>query len=173
MVVIGGEEYLTVEEASERLGVKPATLYAYVSRGVLQSYRQGRGRHRLYHCPGAKHLEIKLPAKLSRGGGPVELAELRAENHQSVVPPSAHPDGGCYEWVKQGQPSIAEAEPLERAVRLAAVGGALAYVYCDGATLSTLNFNTFSQVAFDFRVTSKLLVPTTNLRSVLPSLVNH
>jgi putative ABC transport system permease protein len=39
-----------------------------------------------------------------------------------------------------------------------AVGGALAYVYCDGATLSTLNFNTFSQVAFDFRVTSRLLV---------------
>jgi putative ABC transport system permease protein len=37
------------------------------------------------------------------------------------------------------------------------VGGALAYVYCDGATLSTLNFNTFSQVAFDFRVTSGLL----------------
>ena len=39
-----------------------------------------------------------------------------------------------------------------------AVGGALAYVYCDGATLSTLNFNTFSQVAFDFRVTPGLLL---------------
>jgi putative ABC transport system permease protein len=39
-----------------------------------------------------------------------------------------------------------------------AVGGALAYVYCDGATLSTLNFSTFSQVAFDFRVTRELLL---------------
>jgi putative ABC transport system permease protein len=38
-----------------------------------------------------------------------------------------------------------------------AVGGALAYVYCDGASLSTLNFNTFSQVAFEFRVTPALL----------------
>ena len=38
------------------------------------------------------------------------------------------------------------------------VGGALAYVYCDGASLSTLNFNTFSQVAFDFRVTPGLLL---------------
>jgi putative ABC transport system permease protein len=37
------------------------------------------------------------------------------------------------------------------------LGGALAYVYCDGASLSTLNFNTFSQVAFDFRVTTGLL----------------
>ena len=39
-----------------------------------------------------------------------------------------------------------------------AVGGGLAYVYCDGASLSTLNFNTFSQVAFDFRVTPSLLL---------------
>jgi putative ABC transport system permease protein len=37
-------------------------------------------------------------------------------------------------------------------------GAALAYVYCDGASLSTLNFNTFSQVAFDFRVTSDLVL---------------
>jgi citrate synthase len=47
-VVIGGEEYLTVDEASGQLGVKPATLYAYVSRGVLRSYRQGMRRQRLY-----------------------------------------------------------------------------------------------------------------------------
>jgi putative ABC transport system permease protein len=39
-----------------------------------------------------------------------------------------------------------------------AVGSALAYVYCHGASLSTLNFNTFSQVAFDFRVTPGLLL---------------
>jgi putative ABC transport system permease protein len=37
------------------------------------------------------------------------------------------------------------------------IGGGLAYVYCDGASLSTLNFNTFSQVAFTFRVTPALL----------------
>jgi putative ABC transport system permease protein len=37
------------------------------------------------------------------------------------------------------------------------VGGALAYLYCNGASLSTLNFGTFSQVAFDFRVTPGLL----------------
>ena len=30
------------------LGVKRATLYAYVSRGVLKSYRQGIKRQRLY-----------------------------------------------------------------------------------------------------------------------------
>ena len=44
-------------------------------------------------------------------------------------------------------------EALVLALLGGAVGGALAYVYCDGVSLSTLNFNTFSQVAFDFRVT--------------------
>ena len=48
MVVIDGEEYLTVEEAAQLMAVKPATLYAYVSRGVLRSYRQGIKRQRLY-----------------------------------------------------------------------------------------------------------------------------
>lgn len=48
MVVLDGEEYLTVDEAARLLGVKRATLYAYVSRGFLRSYRQGIKRQRLY-----------------------------------------------------------------------------------------------------------------------------
>jgi putative ABC transport system permease protein len=48
-------------------------------------------------------------------------------------------------------------EALLLALLGGAVGGALAYFYCAGASLSTLNFNTFSQVAFDFRVTPRLL----------------
>jgi citrate synthase len=48
MVVIDGEEYLTGDEAAGLLGVKRETLYAYVSRGLLQSYRQGMKRQRLY-----------------------------------------------------------------------------------------------------------------------------
>ncbi len=41
-------EFITGDEAARLLGVKKATLYAYVSRGVLRSYRQGIGRHSLY-----------------------------------------------------------------------------------------------------------------------------
>ena len=48
-------------------------------------------------------------------------------------------------------------EALLLALLGGAVGSTLAYFYCDGASLSTLNFNTFSQVAFDFRVTPSLL----------------
>jgi putative ABC transport system permease protein len=48
-------------------------------------------------------------------------------------------------------------EALLLALAGGALGGALAYLYCDGASLSTLNFSTFSQVAFDLRVTRGLL----------------
>ena len=48
-------------------------------------------------------------------------------------------------------------EALLLALLGGAVGGAAAYLYCDGASLSTLNFNTFSQVAFALRVTPRLL----------------
>ncbi|HLI69647.1 MAG TPA: helix-turn-helix domain-containing protein [Ktedonobacteraceae bacterium] len=43
-----GENYLDKEEASRLLGVKTSTLYAYVSRGLLKSYKQGIKRQRLY-----------------------------------------------------------------------------------------------------------------------------
>ncbi|HEV7129443.1 MAG TPA: helix-turn-helix domain-containing protein [Ktedonobacterales bacterium] len=48
MIVMNGEEFLTAQEACKALGVKAATLYAYVSRGILRSYRQGIRRTRLY-----------------------------------------------------------------------------------------------------------------------------
>ncbi len=48
MVLMEGQEFLTAEEACALLGIKPATLYAYVSRGMLNSYRQGIKRKRLY-----------------------------------------------------------------------------------------------------------------------------
>jgi citrate synthase len=42
------DEFVSAQEACELLGIKPATLYAYVSRGILQSHRQGARRQRLY-----------------------------------------------------------------------------------------------------------------------------
>jgi excisionase family DNA binding protein len=48
MIHIGDEEYYTAEEACQVLGVKQATLYSYVNRGLITSYRQGIRRQRLY-----------------------------------------------------------------------------------------------------------------------------
>jgi len=48
VVWIEDEAYLTAPETCELLGIKPQTLYAYVSRGLLRSFRQGIRRQRLY-----------------------------------------------------------------------------------------------------------------------------
>lgn len=48
MMQVQGEEYYTADEACEVLGVKLATLYSYVNRGLVTSYRQGIRRQRLY-----------------------------------------------------------------------------------------------------------------------------
>ena len=48
MVSNGTAEYYTAEEACGVLGVKLATLYSYVNRGLLTSYRQNIRRQRLY-----------------------------------------------------------------------------------------------------------------------------
>lgn len=48
MIHIQGEAYYSAEEACAVLGVKQATLYSYVNRGLVTSYRQGIRRERLY-----------------------------------------------------------------------------------------------------------------------------
>lgn len=63
--IVDGEEFLTVDEAAHVLGVKPATLYAYVSRGVLKSYREGSKRQRLY-----RRAEVEALRRLDRGAPP-------------------------------------------------------------------------------------------------------
>ena len=60
--MVDGEEYLTVDEAATLMGVKPATLYAYVSRGILRSYRQGIKRQRLYRRADVEQLIRMAPS---------------------------------------------------------------------------------------------------------------
>ncbi len=81
MIVLGDEEYLTGEEAARRLGVKRATLYAYVSRGVLKSYRQGIKRQRLY-----RRADVEDLLRLSPGAaGEPEAAALRSAPAEPVI----------------------------------------------------------------------------------------
>ena len=67
MIVLAGDEYLDSDEAARLLGVKRETLYAYVSRGLLRSYRQGIKRQRLYRRADVEELLRLQPAA---GGGP-------------------------------------------------------------------------------------------------------
>ena len=62
MQIIDDVEYLEVDEAAVLLGVKKATIYAYVSRGVLDSFRQGVGRKRLYRRAAIEALREARPS---------------------------------------------------------------------------------------------------------------
>lgn len=62
-MTIDGHEFYTTDEACELLGIKPATLYAYVSRGLLRSYQQGIKRRRLYRRADVERLLTFGPAR--------------------------------------------------------------------------------------------------------------
>src|SRR5688500_6625983 len=50
--------YLTAQEAARALGVNPATLYAYVSRGLVRSEASGdNARQRRYHAEDVQRLQ--------------------------------------------------------------------------------------------------------------------
>ena len=76
MVELNGENYLDGQEASHLLGVKLSTLYTYVSRGVIKSYKQGIKRQRLYkqaELEALLQLRPSTQAAPSSPPGPTEL----------------------------------------------------------------------------------------------------
>lgn len=85
MLEIAGTSYLEAHEVCELLGVKPATLYAYVSRGRLRSYRQGIHRRRLYRRDEVEALLRPQPGP-QRSGEPKQRQDL--------------PDAA--DWVREG-----------------------------------------------------------------------
>lgn len=64
---LGTEQGLSTEEAVARLGVKPATLYAYVSRGLLRRHRgpDGRSRFALEDVERLRQRGRAVPARAS------------------------------------------------------------------------------------------------------------
>ena len=63
---VGGvTDWIGAAEAAQRLGIKQASLYSYVSRGILKSYRQGTKRRRLY-----RRAEVEALRRLDRGAPP-------------------------------------------------------------------------------------------------------
>jgi len=65
---------LTAREAAERLGIKPDTLYAYVSRGLIRSWAVPGTRERRYRpeeIEGLRHRRGAAPGADAEGAGPV------------------------------------------------------------------------------------------------------
>jgi len=68
-------DYLTAAEAARRLGIKPATLYAYVSRGVLSRVRAPDGRTSLFGAD-----EVEQLARRGRPRRPAGVADITVES---------------------------------------------------------------------------------------------
>jgi citrate synthase len=68
-------EFLTAAQAAQRLGVKPATLYAYVSRGVLRRDRAADGRSSLFDSD-----EVERLARRGRPRRPAGIADITVES---------------------------------------------------------------------------------------------
>jgi citrate synthase len=73
--VVPVTEFLTAAQAAQRLGVKPATLYAYVSRGVLRRGRAVDGRGSLFDSA-----EIERLARRGRPRRPAGVADITVES---------------------------------------------------------------------------------------------
>lgn len=80
VIWIEKQAYLTASEACEILRVKPQTLYAYVSRGLLRSFRQGIRRRRLYLRREIEALIRLVPARDGRSREPRRVLLPEAED---------------------------------------------------------------------------------------------
>jgi citrate synthase len=116
--------YLSAAETARRLGIKQATLYAYVSRGQLQSHRPSDARVSLFHPDEVERLqarprraarpELSIPSAVTlirpeglyyRGVDAISLAATR--NYEQVAELLWHgPAGGNHTWQA---PEVAEA----------------------------------------------------------------
>src|SRR5215469_13122422 len=71
---------LTAAEAARRLGVKPATLYAYVSRGTLRRQRAADGRTSLFDAD-----EVERLARRGRPRRPANAMDITVESQLTEI----------------------------------------------------------------------------------------
>ncbi|WP_460341555.1 citrate/2-methylcitrate synthase [Actinoallomurus acanthiterrae] len=112
-------EWIDAARAAERLGVKPATLYAYVSRGVLRRRRSPDGRRSLFDPA-----EIEELARRGRPRRPPGASELVIESRVTALGDDrpyyrgrdalslagSHDFEAVAEWLWTGEPSSAGGE---------------------------------------------------------------
>ncbi len=95
-------EQLTAAEAAHRLGVKPATLYAYVSRGVLTRRKDPAGRTSRYDAQ-----EIEDLARRGRPRRPAHAADIVVESALTEI------DGAQFRYRGRDVSGLATSRSLE------------------------------------------------------------
>jgi hypothetical protein len=88
--------------------------------------------HWLYRVPDAITAQWLVPKELVPDGRKAVVLELRAGGTQSVVPPSTHPSGELYAWVRECKPRTLDYAVLVRRLNLVAAGAVLVRHWCEG-----------------------------------------
>ena len=152
LIIINAMAWLTTAQAAHRLGVKPETLYAYASRGVLPSHRSPdgrgsrfdahdvealalRGRPRLASRPVA--MEIRIETAITqiddhtiryRGHDALALATTATFEQVAELLWTGSLPAMTRSWPSEGTPPIADVaravDRLRLAATLAAIGAA-------------------------------------------------
>ena len=82
---VSADSWMTSEAAAARLGVKPETLYAYVSRGAVRSERvPGTRRSRFFRA------DVERLAGKRRGGGRAGGLDVIVETDLTFLDPAGH-----------------------------------------------------------------------------------
>lgn len=105
---------ISAREAARRLGVKPATLYAYVSRGLLRSAPGPDSRERRYHVADVERLKRMKHAgpRSARPPDPFDAAMPVLDTSISLI------DGGCLYYRGRDALALADTADLETIARL-------------------------------------------------------
>ncbi len=77
--------WLTTAQAATRLRVQPATLYAYVSRGMIDSHRRPGGRGSLFDAADVARLAAR-----ARAGGRAAALEIVVGTQLTLLDPAGH-----------------------------------------------------------------------------------
>ncbi len=122
-------EYMTAAEAARRLGVKPATLYAYVSRGVLNRDKAEDGRGSLFDAEEVERLARRGRPRRPAGTDDITIESaiteitadrLRYRGLDAVRLATSHSFEDVAELLWTGQLPAARAPQSSRASRSAA-----------------------------------------------------
>jgi citrate synthase len=87
-------DYLSARDAAGLLGVKLPTLYAYASRGLVQSVPAGRGRSRAYRRADLERLRARRDARAGHGAvaaGALRWGEPVLDSAISAISPEQGP----------------------------------------------------------------------------------
>src|ERR1700720_1852778 len=90
-------DFMTATEAARRLGVKPATLYAYVSRGVLSRDKAADGRASLFDPDEVERLARRGRPRWPAGVADITIGRARGwtehhRGHGGLPAPACHFD---------------------------------------------------------------------------------